>query len=126
MTYCGPETLGANPANIKWTVVRGDTAKLRVEFLESNEITYYDINGWSFDSSTYDFRGDVIDPLSVEVGDGYVDIIASAAITREWGTGFTSQIAELAFDLQATLVDGTVWTPVVGTIKVIGDVTGAL
>jgi hypothetical protein len=126
MTYCGPETLGANPANIKWTVVRGDTAKLRVEFLESNEITYYDINGWSFDSSTYDFRGDVVDPLSVEVGDGYVDIIASASITREWGTGFTSQIAELAFDLQATLADGTIWTPVVGTIKVIGDVTGAL
>lgn len=126
MTYCGPEVIGAEPANIKWTVVRGDTAKLRVEFLESNETDYFDISDWSFEASTYDFRGDVIDPLTVEVSAGYVDIIALPAITREWGTGFTSQIAELAFDLQATFEDGTVWTPVVGTIKVIGDVTGAL
>ena len=126
MTYCGPEVVGADPANIKWTVVRGDTAKLRVEFFEANEEDYFDISELSFEASTYDFRGDVVDPLTVEVSEGYVDIIASPAITREWGTGFTSHIAELAFDLQATFADGTVWTPVVGTIKVIGDVTGAL
>jgi hypothetical protein len=126
MTYCGPKVFGADPANIKWTVVRGDTAKLRVEFLEDDEITYFDISGWEFLSSTYDFRGDVVDPLTVEVGEGFVDIIASSAITAEWGSGFTKLVAELAFDLQVTLDDNTVWTPVVGTISVIGDVTGVL
>lgn len=126
MTYCGPEVIGADPANVKWTVVRGDTAKLRVEFLQSNEVDYYDMSDWSFEGSTYDFRGDVVDPLTIEVSEGYVDLIAPPSVTKEWGTGFTSHIAELAFDLQAIHTDGTVWTPVVGTIKVIGDVTGAL
>jgi hypothetical protein len=124
MTYCGPEVFGANPANIKWTVVRGDTAKIRVEFLDNDEVTYFDISEWTFASSTYDFRGDILDPLEVVVGEGYVDIIASATLTQEWGTGYTATVAELAFDLEATLDDGTVWTPVIGTITVLGDVSG--
>lgn len=126
MAYCGPEVFGADPANIKWTVVRGDTAKIRVEFLEDDESTYFDISDWEFASSTYDFRGDVVDQLTVEAGNGYVDIIAPASVTVEWGSGFTKLVAELAFDLEVTQADGTVWTPVVGTISVIGDVTGVL
>jgi hypothetical protein len=126
MAYCGPEVFGADPANIKWTVVRGDTAKIRVEFLEDDESTYFDIDEWEFAASTYDFRGDVVDQLTVQPGNGYVDIIAPASVTAEWGTGFTKLVAELAFDLEVTQPDGTVWTPVVGTISVIGDVTGVL
>jgi len=30
------------------------------------------------------------------------------------------------FDLQVTIDDGTVWTPVIGTINVLGDISGVL
>jgi hypothetical protein len=33
-------------------------------------------------------------------------------------------VTELAFDLQVTIDGATVWTPVIGTITVLGDVTG--
>ena len=119
-----PQFLGADPANIQWSVVRGDTATLRVEFYETDEATFYDITGWTFEASAYDFKGDVTDELEVEAGNGYVDITAPSDITALWGTGFTKTVAELAFDLQVTIDNDTIWTPVIGTIKVLGDVTG--
>lgn len=121
---CSPEIFGADPANIKWRIVRGDTAPLRVEFYENDEVTPYDIDGWEFEASTYDFKGDVIDELEVTPGNGYVDIVAPASITSLWGVGYGSVVAELAFDLQVTIDGDTVWTPVVGTITVLGDITG--
>ena len=120
-----PEAFGNTPAIIKWNVVRGDTARLRVDFLENDEVTAFDTNGWSFSSTSYDSFGDVLDALTVESGDGYVNIIAPASITSLWGTGFNSTVAELAFDLQVE-IDEIVWTPVLGTIKVSADVTGGL
>lgn len=122
---CSPEIFGANPANVKWQVVRGDTASLRVEFYENDEITPFDTEDWVFSSTSYDFRGDVLDELEVEAGDGYVVITAPAEITEFWGAGYTSTVAELAFDVQVD-IDGTTWTPVIGTITVLGDVTGTL
>lgn len=116
------DIFGADPANIKWRVVRGDTATLRVEFLENDELTYFDTTGWEIAATAYDFRGDVLDELEVLAFAGYVDIKASSEITEFWGTGFTPTVAELAFDVQVT-IDDTVWTPVVGTITVLGDVT---
>jgi hypothetical protein len=116
------DIFGADPANIKWRVVRGDSATLRVEFLENDEKTYFDISDWSFASTAYDFKGDVLDELDVVIGEGYVDIKASPEITDFWGSGYTATVAELAFDLQVT-IDDTVWTPVVGTIMVLGDVS---
>jgi hypothetical protein len=116
------DIFGADPANIKWRVVRGDSATLRVEFLENDEKTYFDISDWFFASTAYDFRGDVLDELEVVTGEGYVDIKASPEITDFWGSGYTSTVAELAFDLQVT-IDDTIWTPVVGTIMVLGDVS---
>jgi len=120
---CSPEIFGANPANIKWQVVRGDTSSLRIEFFENDERTYFDTSSWEFASTTYDFRGDILDELEVSAGIGYVDITAPAEITDFWGTGYSSTVAELAFDLQVT-IDDTIWTPVIGTITVLGDVTG--
>ena len=120
---CSPEIFGANPANIKWQVVRGDTSSLRIEFFENDELTPFDTSDWEFASTTYDFRGDVLDELEVSSGLGYVDITASAEITDFWGTGYSSTVAELAFDLQVT-IDNAIWTPVIGTITVLGDVTG--
>lgn len=126
MTLCGPEILGADPIRIKWQVVRGDTATIRVEFFENDETTAYDISGWTFLSTTYDSRGDVLDELEVTPGAGYVDIVASSDITANWGIGYSSVVSELMFDLEVTIDDGTVWTPVIGTVVVLGDVSGGL
>lgn len=126
MTLCGPEIFGADPIRIKWQVVRGDTATMRVEFFENDETTSYDISGWDFASTTYDLRGDVLDELDVVVGSGYVDITAPSSVTESWGTGYSSVVAELVFDLEVTIDDGTIWTPVLGTINVLGDVSGVL
>jgi len=126
MSSCTPEeNFGSDPAFVRWQVVRGDTASIRVEFLQDDESTAFDISGWSFDSTAYDQLADVLDVLTVEVNvsSGYVDIIAPSEITSNWGTGFRSLVAEIPFDLQVTLEDDTIWTPVLGTITVLGDVT---
>jgi len=125
MTMCGPEIFGADPARIKWNVVRGDTASIRVEFLDNDEVTYFDTSDWEYVASSYDPKGDIIDELTVTPGNGYVDIIAGPDLTQYWGTGYGSALAELNFDLQVT-IDDTVWTPVIGNILVIGDVSGSL
>ena len=39
---------GADPVTMQWSVVRGDTGTLRVEFYEDNEVDYYDTTGWIF------------------------------------------------------------------------------
>ena len=123
MTSSIPESFGAEPAFIKWKVVRGDTARLRVEFWQNDETTKYDISDWEFASTAYDFKGDVLDELSVTPGVGYVDILATPAVTAGWGTGYSTLSAELAFDLQVTIDGDTIWTPIIGTIAVISDVT---
>ena len=125
MTMCGPEIFGADPVRIKWNVVRGDTASLRVEFLDNDEVTYFDTSDWEYVASSYDPKGDVIDELTVTPGEGYVDIVAGSDLTQFWGTGYGSALAELTFDLQVT-IDDTIWTPVIGNILVIGDVSGSL
>ena len=122
MTLCGPEIFGADPIRLKWQVVRGDTAIMRVEFYENDETTDYDTSGWEYASTTYDSRGDVLDRLSVTSGNGYVEIVASPEITANWGTGWSGTVAELSFDLEVT-IDDIVWTPVIGTINVMADIT---
>jgi hypothetical protein len=117
-----PESFGNTPAIVKWNVVRGDTARLRVDFLENNETTVFDISEWNFASTTYDNRGDILDSLTVEVENGYVNIIATPEITSFWGTGYNGTVAEIAFDLEVQIGD-IIWTPVLGTIKVAADVT---
>jgi hypothetical protein len=119
------EQFGQKPINLKWNIVRGDTAKLKIEFLENDEVTYFDISDWTFASSAYDSKGDIVDELDVTVGTGYVEIIAPDDITETWGEGFSSVIAELGFDLEVT-VENEIWTPVVGTIVVAADITGSL
>jgi hypothetical protein len=123
---CGPEIFGANPAIIKWQVVRGDTSPLRVEFYENDEVTNFSTIGWEYASFVYDAKGDALIELDTLAGDGYVDIIAYPVITELWGTGHAPVVAELAFDLQVTIDGETVWTPVIGTIVVLGDITGGL
>jgi hypothetical protein len=126
MSLCSPEIFGADPARIKWNIVRGDTSPLRVEFLEDDETTYFDTSDWTFEATSYDPQSDVLDALEVTAGEGYVDIMAPASLTQFWGTGFKSVVTELTFDLQVTIDEDTVWTPLIGTISVIGDITGSL
>ena len=132
---CAPtiEKHGASPANIKWTVVRGDSATLKVEFFEDDETTAYDTSDWTYRATAYDITGDILDELITTAEDGYVEILAPASITENWGgTKYRSVVAELQFDLQVVIEGGsgensdTVWTPVIGTICVLGDVSPGL
>lgn len=120
------EKHGATPANIQWTVVRGDSANLKVEFFEDDELTSYDTDTWSYNATAYDISGDVLDDLPVVAGEGYAEIQIPASITENWGSNYKNVVAELPFDLQVVISDAgedTVWTPVIGTICVIGDIT---
>ncbi len=131
---CAPtvEKYGASPANIQWTVVRGDTATLLVEFLEDDEITPFDCDDWTFRATAYDPMGNVLDNLTVTVDDNEATIIAPASVTEDWGTGYNQVAAELRFDLEVIIEGGsganadTVWTPVIGTICVLSDMTPGL
>jgi hypothetical protein len=127
---CAPtvEKYGASPANIQWTVVRGNDATLKVEFFEDDETTAYDTDGWTYLSTAYDPTGEVLDELTVTEDDGYAIISIPADIAGNWGTQYKSVVSELQFDLQVTIPGGsgeedTIWTPVVGTICVLGNVT---
>jgi hypothetical protein len=119
-------SFGSSPVNVKWNITRGDTATLTVQFLEDDEVTLIDTSDWEYVSSAYDPKGDVLDELEVEESNGTVTITAPADITVNWGIGSGSVLAELAFDLEITMGDGTVWTPIIGTIVVLGDVSGSL
>jgi hypothetical protein len=119
-----PEKFGAKPTSIKWDVVRGDTAILNVLFLEDDEVTPLDTTGWDTVSTAFNRYQESFDELEVEVLPGSIRITAPADITESWGTGISARVAELSFDLQITLPDGNVWTPVIGIISVLGDVTG--
>jgi hypothetical protein len=128
---CTPTTekLGATPANIQWTVVRGDSSTLAVQFLQDDEVTGWNISNWAFSSTAYDPTGDILDELKVTVSGHTATIFISSDITQNWGSKYTSVVAELPFDLQATIpraqgeTENTTWTPVIGSICVLGDIT---
>jgi hypothetical protein len=125
---CSPtvEKFGATPANIQWTVVRGDSASFTVSFLENDEVTEFDTDGWEFAATAYDPTVDVLDELEVSVDGAVITVSAPASVTENWGARYRSVVAELSFDLQAILPDGNTtitWTPVIGTICVLGDVS---
>jgi hypothetical protein len=125
MTSCGPEIFGSDPANINWQIVRGDTSTIKVEFLDNDEIAYYDTTDWTYVASAYDRKTDIIDELEIEEHNGYVIITAPAEITSFWGSTYGGKVAELQFDLEVT-IDNTIWTPVIGSISVLGDVSSGL
>jgi hypothetical protein len=125
---CSPtiEKFGATPANIQWTVVRGDSASFTVSLLENDEVTEFDTDGWTYSATAYDPTSDVLDELTVTVANSVVTVTAPPETTENWGTKYKSVVSELSFDLQAVVPDGNTtitWTPVIGTICVLGDVT---
>ena len=124
MTLCAPDVYGLEPVNITWNVVRGDTASLRIDFLEDDEQTTYNITGWDITATVYNPKTEGFQELDVTKEDGYVIVTAEADVTGTWGTGIRARVNELSFDVEVVLDDNSVWTPVRGFISVIGDVTG--
>ena len=125
---CAPtiEKYGATPAHVQWTVVRGDSGTLKVEFLEDDEVTYFDTEDWTYVATSYDANGDILDELPVTASAGYAEIKVPGSLTEFWGTKYTTVVAELPFDLQVTIPqtgEDITWTPVLGTICVLGDIT---
>jgi hypothetical protein len=125
---CAPtiEKYGATPAHVQWTVVRGDSGTLKVEFLEDDEVTYFDTEEWTYVATSYDANGDILDELPVTASAGYAEIKVPGSLTEFWGTKYTTVVAELPFDLQVTIPqtgEDITWTPVLGTICVLGDIT---
>ena len=118
------QIVGIKPVNIRWNVVRGDSASIRVSFLELDESTSVDISQWIFESTAYSNKENIFDDLLVELDGDDIVITAPSDVTEFWGSGIGSSVAELSFDLQVIIDRDTVWTPIVGTITVIGDVTG--
>ena len=117
---------GANPASIQWKVVRGDTAQLSIDFFELDETTGFDCTGWTYEATTYDSSGDVLDQLVVASEGHSVTITAPESLTLNWGNGYKNVVSELPFDLQVNIPaagENTIWTPIIGTITVLGDVT---
>jgi hypothetical protein len=105
---------------------------LLVEFLEDDEVTPFDCDDWTFRATAYDPMGNVLDNLTVTVVDNKATITAPASVTEDWGTGYSQVAAELRFDLEVIIEGGsgpnadTVWTPVIGTICVLSDMTPGL
>jgi hypothetical protein len=118
---------GADPASVQWKVVRGDTASIEIEFLEIDETTPFDTDGWTYKATSYDATGSILDDLPVTATTGVAVITVDPCITEKWGTAYKTVVAELPFDLQITIPaasgEPTVWTPVIGTICVLGDIT---
>ena len=125
-SYCTNqiEQYGADPAKIQWSVVRGDTSTIQVQFLENDEVTFLDTSNWTYTSTAYDPVTKISYDLDVFDGEGFINITASPEQTDTWGTGYRPLVSELSFDVQVTrTTDNVIWTPVTGTICVLGDTT---
>lgn len=128
-SYCTPtiEKYGADPATVQWKIVRGNTGFLNIDFLELDESTPWDTAGWTYKATSYDPKGNVLDDLPVTATTGSITIQAPANVTDNWGNTYGSVVAELQFDLRVTIPTedncDIVWTPVIGTICVLGNVT---
>jgi hypothetical protein len=120
------QRLGIKPVNIRWDIVRGDSSSIKVKFLELDETTSVDISEWQFEATAFNNKNKIFDDLEVSYSsyNEEVTITANSDLTEFWGTGVSSTVAELTFDLQVIIDPFTIWTPIVGTITVIGDVTG--
>ena len=117
---------GSNPIDIQWDVVRGDTSSLRIDFLENDESTHFDTTDWEYKATAYDSSGDVLDLLDIKVESNHIIVSISANTSKNWGNKYSKIVAELPFDIQVDIpgdCEDTIWTPVIGTIRVIGDVS---
>jgi hypothetical protein len=119
------EFFGSDPARVTWKVVRGDSSSIKVSFLNDDETTSYTTTGWDFVAVAFNPKTDTEYELETSFAANVLTITAPSDVTVEWGNTYGSIVAELLFDLQ--IDTGTeIWTPIVGTISVVGDVGGSL
>jgi len=117
-------SIGAEPQNVKWTIVRGDDISAKFEWYEDDGVTLKDTTGWTYLASAYDPKTSTKYTLTTTAETGYVTVSAASSMTAGWGTGSANIVAELIFDLQVT-ISSKKWTPIVGTIIVRSDITGS-
>ena len=116
---------GSDPARVTWKVVRGDTSSIKISFLQDDETTPYTTAGWGFASVAYNPKNDTEYELETSFASNVLTVTAPSDVTVEWGTTYGSVVAELLFDVQVD-TGSEIWTPIVGTISVVGDVGGSL
>ena len=119
-----PILIGAEPQTIKWTVVRGDDASANFEWYEDDGVTLKNTTTWTYAASAYDPKTSTKYSLTCTAGTGSVVVSIPNATSALWGTGSSSIVAELNFDLQVTIASKK-WTPILGTIVVRSDITGS-
>lgn len=124
MSLCAEDVYGVEPVSIKWNVVRGDTATLRIDFFEEDEENRIDISGWRVESTVFNPQNNEFIELDVTVNDGWIVVTAEENVTALWGSGMSQRVNELSFDIEVILEDNSTWTPVRGFVSVISDVTG--
>jgi hypothetical protein len=117
-------SIGAEPSNIKWTIVRGDDASATFYWYEDDGATVKDTTGWTYLASAYNAKTSTKYTLTVASAAGYVTVSIPNATSAQWGTGSSNIVAELKFDLQVT-ISSKKWTPVIGNIVVYSDITGS-
>jgi len=118
------QILGSDPISIRWNIVEGDTGSLTVDFFENNEVDRFDMTGWVFQSTVFDPKTNSTYVLDVEtLENGSIVITADASTTSSWGNQLPFQTKQLQFDIQGVFEGTVVWTPVIGTIVLIGDVS---
>ena len=117
-------SIGAEPSNIKWTIVRGDDASATFNWYSDDGVTAKDTTGWTYLASAYNPKTSTKYTLTVTSAAGYVTVSIPNATSALWGTGSSNIVAELKFDLQVT-ISSKKWTPVIGNIVVYSDITGS-
>ena len=119
-----PITIGAEPQNVKWSVVRGDDAAATFEWYENDGVTLKNTSTWTYSASAYNQKTSTKYALTCTTGAGYVIVQIPSATSAQWGTGSSNIVAELKFDLQVT-IDSKKWTPILGNIVVYSDISGS-
>ena len=119
-----PISLGSEPQNIKWNIVRGDDASAVFEWYEDDGVTLKNTTSWTYAASAYDPKTTTKYTLTCTAGTGNVTVSIPNSMSSTWGTGSAAIVADLIFDLQIT-INSKKWTPVIGNIVVRSDITGS-
>ena len=115
--------LGAAPPEIKWTVVRGDSAAFRVYVTNDARVPLL-LDDWEVAMDIYRPSTDVVvlsltpQPIEFQDEEGSFTVTLTAAQSQLLQTGdiFDIQLTEL-------LSEGRVWTVAKGSMVIIEDIT---
>jgi hypothetical protein len=115
--------LGALPPEVRWTVVRGDSASFRVYVTNDSREPLY-LDDWEIKMDIYRPSTDNVivslEPQPIEFqdveGSFTVTLLSSQSELLETGDIFDIQLTEL-------LSEGRVWTVAKGSMVIIEDVT---